>query len=137
MYPSIIPMLTYENGISAMEWLCRVFGFTEKTRWLDDHGRLSHGEITVGTGMVMLANGSDAYQGPRNHRLGCARAASWYEVPYVINGVLVYVEDVQKHFQHAVDQGATILSPLEYGAPGTRYRAEDPEGQRWMFLQAE
>jgi len=36
-----------------------------------------------------------------------------------------------------MDHGAIILSPLEYGAPGTRYRAEDMEGQRWMFLQAE
>jgi len=84
-----------------------------------------------------VAQRSEAYQGPRNHRLSCARAASWYEVSYIINGVLVYVGDVQKHFQHAMDHGAIILSPPEYGAPGTRYRAEDMEGQRWMFLQAE
>jgi uncharacterized glyoxalase superfamily protein PhnB len=35
----IVPMIAYENGVEAMEWLCRVFGFKEKTRWLDDSGK--------------------------------------------------------------------------------------------------
>ena len=34
MEPDIIPMLTYENGVAAIEWLCRVFGFEEKMKWL-------------------------------------------------------------------------------------------------------
>ena len=41
MDQQIIPMLAYENGVEAMDWLCKVFGFTEKTKWLDDAGRLS------------------------------------------------------------------------------------------------
>ena len=32
-------------------------------------------------------------------------------------------------------KGATILSAIETGDPGTRYRAEDLEGQRWMFME--
>ena len=28
-----------------------------------------------------------------------------------------------------------ILSDIEDGPPGRRYRAEDPEGQRWFFIQ--
>jgi hypothetical protein len=31
--------------------------------------------------------------------------------------------------------GAVILSGLEAGGPGLRYRVEDFEGQRWMFMQ--
>ena len=54
------------------------------------------------------------------------------EQPYVIDGVLVYVEDVESHFEKAKAAGATILSPLE----GGRYRAEDLEGHRWMFMQS-
>jgi uncharacterized glyoxalase superfamily protein PhnB len=135
MQPDIIPMLTYEDGITAMEWLCRVFGFREKTKWLDDEGKLSHGEITIGEGMIMLANGSRDYQSPLNHRKNCAQSAKWYSVPYIINGVLVYVDNVQEHFENARKLGAVILSDLEFGGPGTRYRAEDLEGQRWMFMQ--
>jgi uncharacterized glyoxalase superfamily protein PhnB len=135
MEPDIIPMLTYENGIAAIEWLCRVFGFTEKTRWLDNDGKLSHGEICMGEGMIMLANGSKDYQSPSHHRQNCSQSAKWYAVPYIINGVLVFVENVQAHFENSKKLGAGILSDLEFGEPGDRYRAEDLEGQRWMFMQ--
>jgi PhnB protein len=57
------------------------------------------------------------------------------EVPYVINGVLVYVDDIRKHFEHAKKEGAVILSEIETDGPGKRYRAEDLEGQRWMFME--
>ncbi|HET7000159.1 MAG TPA: hypothetical protein VFI33_02575, partial [Puia sp.] len=85
--------------------------------------------------MIMLANGSGDYRSPKHHRENCIQAAKWYSVPYVINGVFVCVDDVQGHFENARKQGAVILSELEYGEPGTRYRAEDSEGQRWMFMQ--
>lgn len=134
-FQQIIPMLTYENGIAAMEWLCRVFGFTEKTRMLDDKGGLAHGELTFGTGIVMIASHTPHYQGPRQLRKKYAAAEKWYEVPFIINGVLVIVDDVEKHYTQAREQGAFILTHIEFGGPGTRYRAEDLEGQRWMFMQ--
>jgi uncharacterized glyoxalase superfamily protein PhnB len=133
----IIPMLTYEDGLAAMDWLCKVFGFTEKTRWLDDNGKLSHGEIESGDNIIMLSSATPDYQSPKHHRQVCEAAAKWSTVPYIINGVLVYVPDVESHFKNAVENGCTILSPLEYGGPGTRYRAEDLEGQRWMFMQGD
>jgi uncharacterized glyoxalase superfamily protein PhnB len=27
--PTIIPMIAYEDGVKAIEWLCMAFGFTE------------------------------------------------------------------------------------------------------------
>jgi uncharacterized glyoxalase superfamily protein PhnB len=48
----------------------------------------------------------------------------------------VYVADVDAHFERAKREGATILSELEDGFPGRRYRAEDLEGHRWMFMAA-
>ena len=56
-------------------------------------------------------------------------------MPYIIDGVLVYVKDVGAHYEHARKAGATILSELEGDSPGRRYRAEDIEGHRWMFMQ--
>src|SRR5258706_9786104 len=94
----VIPMLAYEDGIAAIEWLCRVFGFTEKEKWKDDAGRLTHGEIVMGDGIVMLASPTPDYQSPKHHRQVCEQAAKWYNVPYIINGVLVYVDDVRTHF---------------------------------------
>jgi len=134
-HPSIIPMISYENGVQAMEWLCKAFGFTERTRWLDDSGRLTHGELTLGDGVVMLASPTPDYQSPIHHREHCDAAAAWSRTPYIVDGVLVYVENLQSHFDGAVAAGARILSAIETGGPGARYRAEDLEGHRWMFME--
>ena len=131
----IIPMLSYEDGVAAMDWLCKVFGFSEVTRVVNAEGILVHGQITMGHGVIMLASPSKDYQSPKHHRTVCETAAKWYQSQFIINGILVYIEDVAKHFENAKNLGATILSPLESGSPGLRYRAEDLEGQRWMFMQ--
>ena len=59
--PAVVPMLAYENGPAAMEWLARA--------------------------------------------------------------------------EQARAPGAAILSEVESGGPGKRYRAEDLEGHRWMFME--
>ena len=134
-YPDVIPMIAYENGPAAMDWLSAAFGFKERTRMLGADGRLSHGEMEAGQGLIMLATPTPDYQGPRRHRAGCEPAQRWSTVPYIVDGVLVYVDDVNAHYQRAKQRGATILSQPEAGRDGPRYRAEDIEGHRWMFLQ--
>jgi uncharacterized glyoxalase superfamily protein PhnB len=136
MEPEVVPMLAYEDGPAAMDWLAKAFGFDEVVRMLGPDGRLSHGEMMTGEeGMIMLATPSPHYQSPRHHRESCEAAARWSNVPYVVDGVLVHVWDVDAHFERARAAGATILSPVESGGPGKRYRAEDLEGHRWMFMQ--
>ena len=130
-----IPMLAYEHGPEALDWLVRAFGFVEKARMLGDGGRLAHGELDTGDGLVMLATPSPHYEGPRRHRESCAAARRWSEVPWVIDGVLGPVADLTAHFARAKAAGATILSEIESGGPGRRYRAEDLEGHRWMFME--
>jgi len=134
-YPAVIPMLAYEDGAAAMDWLARAFGFRERARMLGENGRLSHGEMEAGEGMIMLATPSPHYHGPKRHREESEAAKKWSEVPYIIDGVLVYVDDVTAHFDRARAAGATILSEVESGGPGKRYRAEDLEGHRWMFME--
>lgn len=132
---TIVPMLAYEDGVAALEWLCQAFGFQEKTRCVDENGVLAHGEIALGDQIIMLAMPSPDYQGLKKHREHCEAARKWSEVPWVINGVMVYVDDIQAQYRQAKAAGATILSELEATYIGTRYRAEDLEGQRWMFVQ--
>jgi PhnB protein len=133
--PTVVPYLAYEDGVAALEWLVRVFGFEERVRMLDDAGRLMHGEVVLGDGVIMLASPTPDYEGPAHHREHCQRAARWSERPWLINGVLVYVDDVDAHCARARDGGARILSEPQDGPPARRYRAEDCEGQRWMFMQ--
>ncbi len=136
-YPAVIPMIAYEDGPTAMDWLSTAFGFKERTRMVTPEGRLSHGEMDAGEGLIMLATPSPDYQGPRKHREGCERAAKWSSVPYIIDGVLVYVHDVPAHFERARQAGARILSEIDGEENAKRYRVEDLEGHRWMFMERE
>ena len=131
MAQSVVPMIAYENGPAAMDWLVKAFGFSELDRRVED-GRLTHRELDTGGGVVMLATPSIHYRGPKKHREDCQIARSWHDVPYIIDGVLVYIEDAAAHFERAKAAGATILSALD---EGKRYRVEDIEGHRWMFIQ--
>ncbi|HEU4653588.1 MAG TPA: VOC family protein [Steroidobacteraceae bacterium] len=133
--PTVIPMISYEDGVAALEWLAKAFGFRERTRMCDAAGRLMHGELEAGGGLIMLASPTPDYESPKRHREGCERARKWSSVPWVIDGVLVLVDDIDAHFERAKNSGAAILSAIEEGPPGRRYRAEDPEGHRWFFLE--
>ncbi len=134
-YPGVIPMIAYEDGIAALEWLAVAFGFRERTRMTDKDGRLSHGEMETEESLIMLASPTTDYESPRHHRETCERARKWSAVPWVIDGVLVYVADVGAHYEREKRAGTRILSEPEAGDYGHRYRAEDLEGHRWMFLQ--
>jgi uncharacterized glyoxalase superfamily protein PhnB len=131
----VIPMIAYEDGVAALEWLCKAFGFTEVIRMIGEDGSLAHGELETGGGIVMLATPSPHYQGPRRHREHCDAARKWSTVPWVVDGVLVYVDNVASHCEQARHAGAKILSEPETGPHGTRYRVEDREGHRWMFAE--
>jgi uncharacterized glyoxalase superfamily protein PhnB len=133
--PDVIPMIAYEDGPRAMDWLAKAFGFRERARMTGADGRLSHGEMEAGDGVIMLATPSPDYHGPKSHRDSCEQARKWSSVPYIIDGVLVYVKDVGVHYEKACKAGATVLSELEDDSSGKRYRAEDLEGHRWMFMQ--
>jgi uncharacterized glyoxalase superfamily protein PhnB len=134
---AVIPMLAYENGAAAIDWLVEVFGFEERERWADDDGTIVHAELATGGGSIMLATPSPDYVSPKRMRELSEDARKMYEVPYVVDGVLVEVEDIDAHFERAKAAGATILSePEDVPEAGIRhYRVEDPEGHRWMFSQ--
>ncbi len=131
----VIPMLDYEDGPAAMDWLAKAFGFREVTRMIGDDGLLAHGEMETGAGLVMLATATPDYESPKTLRKHYEKARLWSSVPWVIDGVMVYVEDVEAHCDRARRAGATILTEPENGYPGKRYRVEDIEGHRWMFIE--
>jgi len=133
--PAVVPMLSYEDGVAALAWLRKAFGFVETARLTTPDGRLSHGEMKAGDGLIMLASPTPDYHSPKRHREVCEQARKWSTVPWIIDGVLVHVDDLDRHFKRAKAAGAMILSEIEEGPPGRRYRAEDLEGHRWFFFE--
>ena len=69
-HPDVIPMIAYEDGPKAMDWLSSAFGFKERARMLGKDGRLSHGELQAGDGVIMLATPTPDYTGVEADRYG-------------------------------------------------------------------
>src|SRR5512132_1901017 len=133
---AVIPMLAYEDGAAAIDWLTNAFGFDEQTRFTADDGTVTHAELETGSGTIMLATPSPDYVSPKRLRELSSEARRMAEVPYVIDGVLIEVDDVDAHFARAEKAGAPILPERDDQSVGVRdYLAEDPDGHRWMFSQ--
>lgn len=128
-------MPTYEDVGAASEWLCAAFGFRETRRFTNRDGVVTTAILEgPAGGTVMPGWIGPEYRAPRRHRETCEEARRWSETPYIVDGVLVTVDDADSHCRRSRAAGAVILSEPEDAPPGRLYRAEDPEGHRWMFL---
>jgi uncharacterized glyoxalase superfamily protein PhnB len=130
-------MISYEDVAAAADWLCDVFGFRENgERYTEPDGRTSHAQLELDGALVMLGSPSPDYHSPLHHAEECEQAAKWLESPNVVDGVLIYVDDVDDHYERARAAGATILREPEDQPYGRLYNAADLEGHRWMFMTA-
>ena len=117
----ITAYLLYEDVGAALEWLSNAFGFAERMRLPDPDGKVVHAEMEFADGVVMLGNPGPDYQNPKR-------------VGHTTQMLYVYVDDVDKHYEHALQAGATILDePADMFYGDRRYGAEDPEGHQWNF----
>ena len=120
-YTRVTPYLYYKDADSALDFLTRAFGFTEKFKMADDNGKTMHAEVELDGGVVMFGTPSPDYKTPK-------------EIGTHTQGVYVYVDDVDAHFEHAKSAGATITKETEDQFYGDRsYACEDPEGHQWWF----
>ena len=119
---SVVPVLVYENVARAVEWLCGAFGFAERLRYSTKDGRVTHAQLSIAEGAIMLGVQGADFRPPRPGEV------SQY--------VVVHVADVDQHFERAKRFGAKILRPPADQPFGERqYSAEDPAGHRWTFSQ--
>jgi uncharacterized glyoxalase superfamily protein PhnB len=111
--------LYYEDPAGAARWLARAFQIgswsgipaeDEDPEWIELH----HGNVAI---ILFPLEGQESQDAAITH------------MPWA------YVDDLDAHFAHAKDAGATIVSEIEQR--GYRaYTAEDLEGHRWTFAQA-
>jgi uncharacterized glyoxalase superfamily protein PhnB len=130
----VVPFLGYEDCGAAADWLTRAFGFDEVER-IEERGAITHVTLRAGDGLVFLAHPGDHYVNPLHLRERCDAAARMYEVPWIVDGVWVAVDDVDARFERAREAGARVLSEPEDTPHGRQCRLEDTEGHRWMFQQ--
>ena len=120
---TVVPVLIYEDVSKAIDWLCGAFGFTERLRAAGRDGRVTHAQLSVGEGAVMLGAQGAEFRPPRSNEVN--------------QYVLVHVDDVDRHFELAKRFGARIVRPPTNMPFGERpYTAEDFAGHRWTFSQS-
>ena len=127
--PSMYPRLTYADEVAALEHLTRVFQFTERREARmsgDDHGGML-AWLEFGDGVVMIGRATDAARDV--HHL-----YSPSDVGHATMMIMVSVDDIDSHYEHAVAEGAAVTMPIEDAFYGyRRYEADDLEGHHWHF----
>jgi len=120
-----ISILVYSDLEAAFEYLTRVFGLGPGQLWHDGDGRCVHGELQAGDGVLWLHPELPTYGMASPRSLGG-----------VTGSVAVMVDDVDAHFRHASENGATIrYEPVDQEYGYREYGAFDLEGQLWSFMK--
>jgi PhnB protein len=118
-YPRLMPYLLVHDAAAAIDFYAEVFGATERMRMPMPDGTVAHAALELGDSLLMLADESEEFQGPR--RVGGTPV-----------GIMTYVADVDAVAEQAVARGATITRPLTdefYGDRSCTF--EDPFGHKW------
>jgi uncharacterized glyoxalase superfamily protein PhnB len=121
--PQVVPYLLYEDAGAAMDWLIRVFGFTERVRDRHSDGTVRHGELLTGNGgVIMLGSPGSGFRGPA--KLG--------EVTQL---QCITITDLVTHRGHSQTAGAEVSEISRRAGRANSYTVDDPEGHRWYFSE--
>lgn len=121
----IVPYLNYADPKNIIAFLTEAFGFEQGLILEMPDGSVGHCELRLGGETVMLASAFPEMGLGSPKSLGGVHAT-----------VVVYVDDVDAHFEHAKASGAEIIQePTDQFYGDRTYRALDPEGVAWDIHQ--
>ena len=119
-----ITLLIYNDIQAAHDHLVSVFGFGSGELERDGSGRVVHGEVHIGDGIVWLH--------PPQADFGLASPATLGASTHCM---AVLVDDVDRHHRQSVAAGADVVTPPKDQPYGYReYDARDCEGGLWSFM---
>ena len=120
-YPQVTPYLFVDGAEAAVDFYSSVFGATERMRMPGPGGKIGHAELQLGDSLLMVADEFPEMGGRSPRTVGGS--------PVIVS---VYVEDVDAVFERAVQEGATVVRPVDDQFYGDRAgQFEDPFGHQW------
>ena len=120
----VIPSMRYRDAAAAIDWLCRVLGFSRHLVVPGEGDTITHAQLTLGDGMIMLGS-------QRDDDYGRLMTVPDSQEPNTQSAYVV-VEDPQALHDRVVEAGADIVMPLQYPEYGGAFFAcRDPEGHVW------
>ena len=126
IYPganSLNAYISIRGCSDAIEFYKKAFGATEKLLLLMPDGKIAHAELDIEGSLLMMAEENPDWGTKSPDTLGGN--------PVTIG---LYVPDVDKTFQKAIDAGASIIMPVKDEFYGDRTgQVLDPFGYKWMI----
>ena len=121
-YRGVILNVSYEDGNAAIDWLTRVLGVRERSRYVDKDGNVMQAELFLGDHPLWIDGHGPGYWEQKGRR------PDQY--------LLVLVDDVDAHYERARVAGAEIArTPADQDYGMRTYVVTDPEGWSWCFMQ--
>jgi uncharacterized glyoxalase superfamily protein PhnB len=125
-YLGLAPYLYYADATEAVEWLVRVFGFTEKVRYADSTGAVFQARLAAGDAEIHLACAGEDYW-----------TSKGVDGP-VGQLTIVYVDDVDaQHARVRAELGPDpdVSRPQDQPYGARVFTVADPGGNTWTFWQ--
>ena len=124
-FNTVTPYLSINGAAAAIDWYKKAFGAKELYREPTPDGKLMHARIRIGDSIVMM---SDIFPGPNAPSLNAGAKS-----PVTLH---IYMKNVDKLWQQAIDAGAKIAMPLDNQFWGERYgQLTDPFGHAWSMAE--
>ena len=137
-WPRISSSIFYQDAATAIDWLCKAFGFEVRLKVESEGGRIVHSELTYGDGLVMVSQEQvDSPERPWKHSMRSPRSLGGMTT----QSLMLFVDDADAHCVHARAMGARVVeepATHDYGAEywaDRSYGALDPEGHLWWITQ--
>ena len=120
-FRGLTPYLYYEDAAAMLDWLSRVFGFEETSRYVDTNGVVREAEMLVGSTELWMSGQDPGYwerkgRGPEQL-------------------ILVWVDDVDAQYEHIRAAGVEVEPPADQTYDVRTMTVADPEGYEWNFLK--
>lgn len=125
--PTLAIGICYRDPNAALAWLEKAFGFETTMVVENEDGSIGHSEMRAGRdGLIMVGREWDEF----------------HKSPASVGGIntqsvhvhLDDADDIDAHFQRAIDAGAKRLrDPADQFYGDRVYGVVDPEGHQWTF----
>jgi uncharacterized glyoxalase superfamily protein PhnB len=115
-YSSVSPYLVVAGAQKVIDFAKAVFGATELRRYDMPDGSIMHAEVRIDDTVIMLGDGGQ-------------------EFPPFTSLIHVYVDDVDRVYQRALQAGAIAVEKpqMREGDPDKRGSVKDPCGNTWAI----
>ena len=115
-YNTVMPYLIIFNAEGFSQFMKTVFGAIETYRAMTDDNIIMHGEVKIGDTIIMFADANEQWQQQNA-------------------GMFICVDDADATFNKAIQEGATVVTPLSDQNYGRTGGVKDPFGNTWWITK--